>query len=381
MIKLKNTKPATAANAYAGFGDILAGGFDTSLTDSANDQMVALDRIEVRMQDRVEFEDEDNTLAELGRSLAKKQLQSILLRHSAPGAALPFILVAGERRVRAAKVQGLTQLRARIEEMTEDEAQEAQLAENIHRKNLTQIEEAKRLQRDIEQLGSVEAVVAKHHKSRSWVSKTIALLTLPESARRLVAENISADLEVISQVKTIEKIDPAAAKQLVDDLKATRGKESGRAKVQAVKEKVKPKPTALKAPAKQAATGETATAPNRSNEQPGEVQIFAHAKKGSESVQQVLSDAFTRIYESHVSPQSVVDAMKPEQLEVCEDWLHTFYEAGKTAKDVSRIVIVGLRNGMYAADGHGAFALAAFLYGADAGAKFVLVNVLASVKE
>ena len=381
MSKLKNTKPATAANAYAGFGDILAGGFDTSLTDSANDQMVDLDRIEVRLQDRVEFEDEDNTLVDLGRSLAKKQLQSILLRHSAPGAALPFILVAGERRVRAAKAQGLTQLRARIEDMTEDEAQEAQLAENIHRKNLTQIEEAKRLQRDIERLGSVEAVVAKHHKSRSWVSKTIALLTLPEHARRLVAENISADLEVISQVKTIEKIDPAAAKQLVDELKATRGKESGRAKVQAVKEQVKPKPTAPKAPAKQAATGETATTPNRSKEQPGEVQIFAHAKKESESVQQMLSDAFTRIYESHVSPQSVVGAMKPEQLEVCEDWLHTFYEAGKTAKDVSRTVIVGLRNGMYAADGHGAFALAAFLYGADAGAKFVLVNVLALVKE
>lgn len=381
MSKLKNTKPSTAANAYAGFGDILAGGFDTSLTDSANDQMVELDRIEVRMQDRVEFEDEDNTLADLGRSLAKRQLQSILLRHSAPGAALPFILVAGERRVRAAKVQGLTQLRARIEEMTEDEAQEAQLAENIHRKNLTQIEEAKRLQRDIERLGSVEAVVVKHHKSRSWVSKTIALLTLPENARRLVAENISADLEVISQVKTIEKIDPAAAKQLVDDLKATRGKESGRAKVQAVKEQVKPKPATPKAQAKQAATGENATAPHRNNEQPGEVQIFAHAKKELKSVQQQLSDAYSRIYESNALAQSVLETMDASDREACGDWLHTFYEAGKQTPDASRAVIVGLRNGMFAADGHGAYALAAFLYGADAGAKFVLVNVLASVKE
>lgn len=381
MNKNRNTKAASATNAYAGFGDILAGGFDTSLTDSASDQLIDLDRIEIRLQDRAEFEDEDNSLADLGRSLAKKQLQSILLRHSAPGAALPYILVAGERRVRAAKVQGLTQLRARIEDMTEDEAQEAQLAENIHRKNLTQIEEAKRLQRDIDQLGSVEAVVAKHHKSRSWVSKTIALLTLPENARRLVAENISADLEVISQVKTIEKIDPAAAKQLVDDLKSTRGKESGRAKVQAVKEQVKPKPTASKAPAKQAAIGETATAPGRSNEQPGEVQIFAHAKKEPKSVQQQLSDAYTRIYKSNALAQSVLETMEASDREACEDWLHTFYEAGKQAQDASRAVIVGLRNGMFAADGHGAFALAAFLYGTDAGAKFVLVNVLASVKE
>lgn len=381
MSKKQNTKTATAANAYAGFGNILAGGFDTSLTDSANDQMVSLDQIEIRSQVREEFESDEHSIADLGKSLAKKQLQSILLRHNAPGAALPFILVAGERRVRAAQVQGLVQLRARIEDMTEDEAQEAQFAENVHRKNLTQIEEAKRLQRDIDQLGSIDAVLVKHNKSRSWISKTLTLLTLPEHARRLVAENISADLEIIGQVKTIEKLDPAAAKKLVDDLKATRGKESGRAKVQAVKEQVKPKATSPKTLAEKLPAGEKATPPDRSVEQPGSGKIFAHAKKETESVQQMLSDAFTRIYESHVSPQSIVDALKPGQLEVCEDWLHTFYEAGKQAKDVSRAVIVGLRNGMYAADGHGAFALAAFLYGNDGNAEFILVNILASVKD
>ena len=141
--------------------------------------------------------------------------------------------------------------------MTDEEAEDAQLAENIHRKNLTQIEEAMKIQRDLDRLGSVEAVLEKHHKSRPWLSKMLSLLNLPEQAKRLVIENVSADIEVINTVKTIEKLDPVKAKALVDDLKMTRGKENARDKVAAVKEEVKPskktkepkqekKPTVLK---------------------------------------------------------------------------------------------------------------------------------------
>ncbi|MEI7870307.1 MAG: hypothetical protein WCI11_20705 [Candidatus Methylumidiphilus sp.] len=58
----------------------------------------------------------------------------------------------------ASKLAGLEKIPAYIREMTDGEAEDAQFAENVHRKNLTQIETAKKLQRDVQRLGSVQAV-------------------------------------------------------------------------------------------------------------------------------------------------------------------------------------------------------------------------------
>ena len=62
-------------------------------------------------------------------------------------------------------------------------------------------------------------------------------------------------------------------------------------------------------------------------------------------------------------------------------WLRSFYDAGVAAKDVGRAVIQGFRNGQFSSDGEGAFALVAFLHGADSAAKYNLLNVFGSVKE
>jgi len=299
--------------------------------------------------------------------------------------------VAGERRMRAARLEGLTQLRARVVEMDDQEAEDMQLAENIHRKNLTQIEEAKKIQRDLDQLGDTDAVLEKHHKSRAWLSKMLALLTLPEQAKRLVTENVSADIEVINTVKTIEKVDPEAAKELVDDLKATRGKENARDKAQAVKEKVKPskKPKADKP----AGSGEVATPKDRSQEEPGEVKVFAPAKPSGSAnktaspsggvplaVEAILNKAFGNITEFGAVPALIADTMTDSEKELVDDWLLSFYDAGQQTKDVGRAVMLGFRNGQFSTEGAGAFALAAFLYGADTDAKFSVVNVFGSVK-
>ncbi|MBL0168837.1 MAG: hypothetical protein IPP85_17750 [Propionivibrio sp.] len=69
--------------------------------------------------------------------------KAILLRHNVAGAVKPWLLFGTERRVRAARIEGLIQLRARVAEMDNGEAEDMQLAENIHRKNLTQIEGSK----------------------------------------------------------------------------------------------------------------------------------------------------------------------------------------------------------------------------------------------
>ena len=426
------TVATTKENAFAGASDALGAGIDALFADQgAQYSVIPLDMIEVKAQIREAFEDEENTLDDLAASIkARGVLQPILLRPTADG----YELIAGERRYRASKLAGLEQIPAYIREMTDEAAEDAQMAENIHRKNLTQIEEAKKIQRDLDKLGSVEAVLEKHQKSRPWLSKMLALLNLPEQAKRLVTENVSADVEVINTVKTVEKADPVKAKALVDDLKKTRGKANARDKAAAVKEEVKPnkKPKEAKGEktpkwleeqrkrdAERAEQGGTVATPkDRSHEEPGQVDVFAGAKAdtttegadpfsddqgdtgtgsstaseaaqgGSESPRpvafspaQVLNNAYTNIFEHGSSPKTILDVMPKDDKDTVEAWLHSFYDAGKQAKDVGRAVIQGFRNGQFSSDGDGAFALVAFLHGADSEAKFSLINVFGSVKE
>ncbi len=362
-------------NAFAGAGSRMSEGVAALFENTgAQQSLLPLDMIEIKAQIREEFEDAENSLDELAADIkARGVMQPILVRPTATG----YELVAGERRYRASKLAGLTDIPAYIRDMTDEEAEDAQLAENIHRKNLTQTEEAKKIQRDLDKLGSVEAVLAKHHKSRAWLSKILGLLTLPEHAKRLVAENITSDVEVIGAVKVIERADPAAAKALVDDLKKTRGKESARAKVAAVKEIVKPSGKAKQpgVAGKSKAGGSMATPRDRSAEDPGAVREGA-AHPGS-----ALDRVYVRIYEQGSSPKSVLDGMEPSDKELVEAYLSAAYDAGKKVKDLGGAVIQGFRSGQFACDGSGAFALVAFLYGADSEAKFNMLNIFGSVKE
>lgn len=387
--KAEKTMSKPKENAFLSMG----GGVDALFAGGDNPNefeiMVNLDEIEIRAQVREEFEDEENSLADLGRSLRKHQIQSLLLSLNPPGSDKPYLLVAGERRVRGARIEGLTALRARVKEMTAEEIEDAQFAENIHRKNLSQIEEAKKIQRDLDQLGSVEAVLAKHQKSNAWLSKILALLHLPEQAKRLVTENVSADVEVINTVRTIEKTDKAAAKKLVDELKATRGKENARDKVAAVKDAVKPSPK--KAAAAKAAKsapeskgGIVATPKDRHQEEPGAATVFSGAKDGDGGANAapvtVLAKAYGKIFDNNSDPKKALDALNAGDKEAVDNYLRTFYETGTKIENVGRAVILGFRNGEFATDGAGAFSLVAFLQGVDSEAKYSLLDVFGSVK-
>ncbi|MDF0606773.1 ParB/RepB/Spo0J family partition protein [Neisseriaceae bacterium TC5R-5] len=379
----------TKENAFSGASDALGTGIDALFADQgAQYSLIPLDMVEVKRQIRESFEDEENTLEDLAASIkVRGLLQPILLRPTADG----YQLIAGERRYRAAKLAGLEQIPAYIREMSDEEAEDAQMAENIHRKNLTQIEEAKKIQRDLDKLGSVEAVLEKHQKSRPWLSKMLSLLNLPEQAKRLVTENVSADVEVINTVKTVEKVNPVAAKELVDDLKKTRGKVNARDKATAVKEEVKPSKK------KKDANGErTPKWLEEQRKRDDQIDIFTGVKTdvdsstsesqqdGSESPlspAQILNTVYINIFENGSSPKTVLDVMPSDDKETAEAWLHFYYDAGKQAKDVGRAVIQGFRNGQFSSDGDGAFALVAFLHGADSEAKFSLINVFGSVKK
>ena len=353
---------------------------------------VRLIDIEVRVQDRDEFEDAENTLEDLGESLLVRQIQSIVIRHNEQGAAKPYLLVAGERRMRAAWLKGMTHLRARLTSLTDEEAEDVQLQENIHRKNLTQMEEAKKIQRDLDAVnGDVDAVLARHKKSRAWLSKIMALLHLPDQAKRLVKENISADLEVINNVRTIEKINPGKAKAVVDELKSTRGKTNAREVVAKAKDEVKPPKPGKREPKadSKASDGPVATLKDRRHEEPSSGEIFAPAKmpaagkpgRAPAGPTELLSRAYTNIFEFNSSPKAVLDTFAADEREAVDAWLLSHYEAGKQVKDLGRAIVLGLRNGQFATDGEGALGLVAFLHGSDTNAKFNVLNILGSVKD
>lgn len=373
---------AGKAKVFDGLQDILANGFDQVLM--TDDQMIRIDidEIEIGAQVREEFEDDEHTLDDLGDSLAVRQLQNIVVRPNEAGSAKPYKLVIGERRVRSAKLKKQRDLWALVARMSDEEAEAAQLAENIQRKNLTQLEEAKRIQRDLKMLGSADAVLRKYNKSAAWLSKRTALLHLPQQATRLIKENISADIEVVNAVRTIEKKDAAKAKEVVEELKAKRGKVNARDVVQAAKETVKPSKQKAKQP--DADHGLMATARDRSQEEPGSARVFAGAKNARPPTrpahEEPLTRAYIALFETGRAPKSVLESLTDEDRQAIEDYLATLYEAGKQATDPARIVVEGFRRGDFATDGVGAFALVTFLHGVDRGSKFNLLNIFGALK-
>ncbi len=134
-------------------------------------------------QPRKHFDKE--ALAQLADSIAAHGvLQPILVREVGPER---YQIVAGERRWRASKLAGLTEIPVIIVEMTEREAAEVALIENIQREDLNPIEEALGYETLKNEYGlTQEEIASKVGKSRSAIANTMRLLALPESVRELV---------------------------------------------------------------------------------------------------------------------------------------------------------------------------------------------------
>ncbi|BBL35997.1 nucleoid occlusion protein (plasmid) [Nitrosomonas stercoris] len=212
-----------------------AGRFGKGIQSLAVEQSVAkipeipLNLLTIKKQVRVEFEDDAHPLSELADDIKTRGvLQPILVRPVQGG---KYELVAGERRYRAAKMAGLEAIPALVKPMTDEEAAEAQFIENIKRKNLTLQEEAQRIQRDLDTCGGdIAAVLKKYGKpksGRAWIYKMRGLLNLSEQAQRLISENITADIEVINDIRQIEKINPEKARETVDRLEEANAAKSG----------------------------------------------------------------------------------------------------------------------------------------------------------
>ena len=128
-------------------------------------------------QPRKTFDDE--TLAELSASIAEHGLlQPIAVRPRASGG---YLIVAGERRWRASRMAGLTEVPVIVKDVTDEQAMELALVENLQREDLDPVEEAAGI-RELTQ----EQAARKLGKSRSALANILRLLTLPDSVLELL---------------------------------------------------------------------------------------------------------------------------------------------------------------------------------------------------
>lgn len=133
-------------------------------------------------QPRQAFDPE--ALAELGRSIQEHGVvQPVIVRPAGAG----YELIAGERRWRAAQAAGLETIPAVVRSVSDHEALEIALVENLQRADLSPIEEAAGYARLAEELGLThEAIAQKVGKSRPVVTNALRLLSLPAEVRDLV---------------------------------------------------------------------------------------------------------------------------------------------------------------------------------------------------
>jgi ParB family chromosome partitioning protein len=142
-------------------------------------------------QPRTEFRPEE--LAELEHSIREfGVLQPIVVRPlSGMGADATYELVMGERRLRASKAVGLTEIPAVIRDTKDADMLRDALLENLHRANLNALEEASAYQQLLSDFGITQDELAKRiGRSRPQVTNTLRLLKLPVKVQQRIAAGV-----------------------------------------------------------------------------------------------------------------------------------------------------------------------------------------------
>ena len=134
-------------------------------------------------QPRKTFDDE--TLAELSASIAEHGLlQPIAVRPKPSGG---YLIVAGERRWRASRMAGLTEVPVIVKDVTDEQAMELALVENLQREDLDPVEEAAGIRELMTRCNlTQEQAAQKLGKSRSALANSLRLLSLPETVLELL---------------------------------------------------------------------------------------------------------------------------------------------------------------------------------------------------
>lgn len=152
--------------------------------------MIPLNKIKTYSEQPRKFFDNEN-IAELAESIKNHGIiQPILLRKNKSN----YIIVAGERRFRAAKMLGLKEVPAIIKDLTENEVLEISLIENIQREDLNPIEEAIAYKKLLQEFNLTQQELSSRiGKSRVAITNTMRLLKLDERVQQYLIENVISE--------------------------------------------------------------------------------------------------------------------------------------------------------------------------------------------
>ena len=168
-----------------GLGALIPGD-DKAAAESKKYKSVSLDRIGPNpMQPRRDFDEE--SLRELADSLkANGVMQPLVVRANGGG----YTIIAGERRFRAARMAGMTEVPVMLAgEVTDAQMLELALVENLQREDLNPIEMAEAYRRLIDECGLTQNDLAvKVGKSRAAVANVVRLNSLPDEIKQMLRE-------------------------------------------------------------------------------------------------------------------------------------------------------------------------------------------------
>lgn len=158
---------------------------------------------------------DDTALKQLADSISEKGiLQPLVVREKKDGTG--YELIAGERRMRAAKMAGLEEVPVLLKDVSRADRLELALIENIQRQNLNPLEEAEAYQRLLDEFSLTQEEVSKRvGKERSTVANFLRILQLPEFAK----EDVAAGTITMGHARALLSLDDVEAmKSLRDEI-------------------------------------------------------------------------------------------------------------------------------------------------------------------
>ena len=172
--------------------------------ETSKDEIVNIKLSELRSnpyQPRKIFD--EKALEELANSIKEHGVfQPIIVKKSIKG----YEIIAGERRVKASLMAGLTEIPAIVRDFNDTQMMEIALLENLQRENLTAIEEANAYKKLQDTLGLTQEQLANRlGKSRSHVTNMLGLLNLPET----IQSDINDKKITMGHARVLSKLSPS----------------------------------------------------------------------------------------------------------------------------------------------------------------------------
>lgn len=293
---------------------------------------------ESQVRDRAQLSTDESTLEEMTDSIKNVGLlQPVLLRKVGH----EHFLVAGERRYRSVLLAGEKTIQAIIRVMSDEECQNIQIHENIHRANLSQADMARALERAKEQGADIDAILKKWGKTKVWASKIKIFIDETPAVRAAIEQGVTSDQQVLGLVKKVAENDEKAAEELVEKL----GKQKSN----------------------QRRLSENVLA-----------EVKAKAGKKALSPKRVLELAFEQLANGEAAADVVLSLSGDKSGALLE--LEQIFSDAR--KDGAEGLMQSLKSREFAADGAGAIRLATYLSGMTEArsSKFSLIKALALVK-